>query len=108
MSKISDIDCDLIKNDPDKSVVLLANGKIEIQGFIVEHMEIRQYIAKNDPSLGNYSLLTVLIKTDKGMIETKYDEGFRGDDAIESAVTMLTQYGGFASVINRALIELQS
>jgi hypothetical protein len=108
MSKISDIDCDLIKNDPDKSVILLANGKIKIQGFIVEHMEIRQYIGKNDPSLGNYSLLTVLIKTDKGMIETKYDEGFRGDDAIESAVTMLTQYGGFASVINRALIELQS
>jgi len=108
MSKISDIDCDLIKKDPDKSVVLLANGKIEIQGFIVEHMEIRQYIGKNDPSLGNYSLLTVLIKTDKGMIETKYDEGFRGDDAIESAVTILTQYGGFASVINRALIELQS
>ena len=108
MSKISDIDCDLIKNDPDKSVILLANGKIEIQGFIVEYMEIRQYIGKNYPSLGNYSLLTVLIKTDKGMIETKYDEGFRGDDAIESAVTMLTQYGGFASVINRALIELQS
>ena len=108
MSKISDIDFDLIKNDPDKSVILLANGKIEIQGFIVEHMEIRQYIGKNDPSLGNYSLLTVLIKTDKGMIETKYDEGFRGDDAIESAVTMLRQYGGFASVINRALIELQS
>ena len=108
MSKISDIDFDLIKNDPDKSVILLANGKIEIQGFIVEHMEIRQYIGKNDPSLGSYSLLTVLIKTDKGMIETKYDEGFRGDDAIESAVTMLTQYGGFTSVINRALIELQS
>ncbi len=107
MSKISDIDFDLIKNDPDKSVILLANGKIEIQGFIVEHVEIRQYIGKNDPSLGNHSLLTVLIKTDKGMIETKYDEGFRGDDAIESAVTMLTQYGGFVSVINRALIELQ-
>ena len=46
MNKISDIDCDLIKNDPDKSVILLANGKIEIQGFIVEHMEIRQYIGK--------------------------------------------------------------
>jgi hypothetical protein len=35
------------------------------------------------------------------MIETKYDEGFRGDDAIESSVTMLTQYVGFASLINR-------
>jgi hypothetical protein len=106
MSKVSDID--LIRNNLDKSVVLLTDSKIKNGGFIIEHIEIRQYITKSDPSLGNYSLLTVFIKTDKGMIETKYDEGFRGDDAIESAVTMLTQYVGFSSLINRALIELQS
>lgn len=35
------------------------------------------------------------------MIETKYDEDFRGDDAIESPVTMLTQYVGFTDLINR-------
>ena len=105
---IRDIDISRItKRIPDKSLILLTDGKNESQGFIIEHIELRQYIEHVDPSLGNYSLLTVLIKTDKGEIEMKYDEGFRGIDVIESAATMLTQYAGLASLINRALIELQ-
>jgi hypothetical protein len=107
MIKVSDIDCDRIKRNPDKSVVLLRNVKIDNQGYIIEHIEIRQYIEKSDPTLGSYSLLTIFIKTNKGIIEMKYDEGFRGNNAIDSAVTMLKQYVGFASLINRALIELQ-
>ena len=106
--KISDIDSSRItKRDPDKSLALLTNGKNENQGFIIEHIELRQYIENIDPFLGNYSLLTVLIKTDKGEVEMKYDEGFRGNNIIESVARMLTQYAGFASLINRALIELQ-
>ena len=107
MIKISDIDHDRIKRNPDKSVVLLTNGKNENQGFIVKHIELRQYIEKYDPALGYYSLITVFVKTDKGTVEMKYDEGFKGNDAIESAVTLLTQYIGFASLINRTIIELQ-
>ena len=106
--KIRDIDVSRItKQIPDKSLILLTDSKNESQGFIIEHIELRQYIENADPSLGNYSLLTVLIKTDKGEVEMKYDEGFRGIDVIESAATMLTQYAGLASLINRALIELQ-
>ena len=106
--KISDIDSSRItKRTPDKSVTLLANGKTENQGYIIEHIELRQYIENVDPFLGNYSLLTVLIKTNKGEVEMKYDEGFRDNNVIESAAKMLTQYAGFASLINRALIELQ-
>jgi hypothetical protein len=106
--KISDIDSSRItKRTPDKSLALLTDGKNENQGFIIEHIELRQYIENVDPFLGNYSLLTVLIKTDKGEVEMKYDEGFRGNNVIESAARMLTQYAGFASLINRALIELQ-
>jgi len=108
MIKVSDVDCDRIKCNPDKSVVLLTNVKIENQGYIIEHLEIRQYIEKSDPTLGSYSLLTIFIKTNNDIVEMKYDEGFRGDNAIDSAVTMLKQYVGFASLINRALIELQS
>jgi hypothetical protein len=93
--------------NPDKSIVLLTNGRNENQGFIIEYIELRQYIENVDPFLGNYSLLTVLIKTDKGEVEMKYDEGFRDINVIESAARMLTQYAGFASLINRALIELQ-
>ena len=106
--KIRDIDISRItKQIPDKSLTLLADGKNESQGFIIEYIQLRQYIEKADPSLGNYSLLTVLIRTDKGEVEMKYDEGFRGIDVIESAAVMLTQYAGLASLINRALIELQ-
>ena len=105
--KVIDIDSRITKRDPDKSLALLTNGKNENQGFIIEHIELRQYIENIDPFLGNYSLLTVLIKTDKGEVEMKYDEGFRGNNIIESVARMLTQYAGFASLINRALIELQ-
>src|ERR671930_1314330 len=106
--KISDIDSSrIIMRNPDKSFLLLTNGRRESQGFIIEHIELRQYIENVDPFLGSYSLLTVLIKTDKGEVEMKYDEGFRNNDAIELAATSLTQYVGIASLINRALIELQ-
>jgi|ERR671930_428154 hypothetical protein len=107
--KISDIvDSSRIAiGKPDKSFLLLTNGRRESQGFIIEHIELRQYIENVDPFLGSYSLLTVLIKTDKGEVEMKYDEGFRNNDAIELAATSLTQYVGIASLINRALIELQ-
>ena len=108
MSKKSDLDLKRIQGNPYKSFIILTEGKNENQGFIIEHIELRQYIEKRDPALGDYSLITVLLQTNKGTIEMKYDEGFRGNDAIESAATMLTQYIGFAALINRALIELQS
>jgi hypothetical protein len=108
MRKVTDVDPIRIKQSPDKSIVLLTNGNVKDQGSIVEHIEIRQYIEKSDPVLGNYSLLTVIVKTNHGIIEMKYDEGFRGNDAFESAVAMLTHHVGFGSLINRALIELQS
>jgi len=96
------------RRDPDKFIVLLTNGNNTNQGFIIQHVELRQYVERNDPRLGNYSLLTVVVKTDQGRVEMKYDEGFRGDDAIESAAAMLREYTGFASLINRAVIELKS
>jgi hypothetical protein len=37
----------------------------------------------------------------------KYDEGFRGEAAIDSAVTMIVQHIGLTAIINRALIELE-
>jgi hypothetical protein len=60
--KVRDIDINRItKQFPDKSLTLLTDGKNESQGFIIEHIELRQYIENVDPSLGNYSLLTVFI-----------------------------------------------
>lgn len=105
--KLSDVDPGRISRPPDRSQVLLEKGSQKNQGFVIQKIEMRQYIERRDNQLGDYSLLTAVVETDRGIVEMKYDEGFRGPDALESAVTMLTQYVGLASLINRALIELQ-
>lgn len=102
----TDISPGRIKAPAVKKKTLLAG--MENQGFMISKMELRQYIERTDKQLGDYSLLTVYLETDKGNVEMKYDEGFRGQDAFESAVVLLTHYAGLASLINRALIELQS
>lgn len=79
---------------------------MEAQGFLITKMEMRQYVERTDKRLGDYSLLTVVVETDGGAVEMKYDEGFRGPDALDSAVKLLLQYAGLAALINRALIEL--
>jgi hypothetical protein len=102
----TDIEAGRIKGPPAKIKTLLSG--MENQGFWIARVELRQYMERADERLGDYSLLTVFVETDRGSVEMKYDEGFRGPDAFESAVTMLTQFTGLAALINRALIELGS
>jgi hypothetical protein len=102
----SDVEPGRIQGAPTKTRILLSAPQ-SVQGFIVKKVEMRQYVERTDAKLGDYSLLTVVVETDRGAVEMKYDEGFRGADALESAVAMLTQYVGLSSLINRALIELQ-
>lgn len=101
----SDVEPGRIKGPPVKSTTLL-QGPMQAQGFSITKMEMRRYVERHDEHLGDYSLLTVVIETNRGSAEMKYDEGFRGPDALESAAKMLLQYTGLAALINRALIEL--
>jgi hypothetical protein len=105
--KASDVDPGRTGRPPDRMKVLMDGGAQKNQGFVIQSVEMRQYVERRDERLGDYSLLTVVVKTDRGAVEMKYDEGFRGPDALESAAAMLAQYVGLASLINRALIELQ-
>jgi hypothetical protein len=107
MIKKIDISGNRANKEPDAVIILLENGKSESQGFIVQHIELRQYIESGDPRLGEYSLITVHIRTDKGSVEMKYDEGYRGSAALKSAADFLSQYVGYASLICRTLIELK-
>lgn len=91
---------------PPARVTQLLQHPMESQGFLIKKMEMRQYIERSDERLGDYSLLTVVVETDRGDVEMKYDEGFRGSAALESASKLLLQYAGLAALINRALIEL--
>lgn len=102
----TDVDPTRVEGHPSNSAVLF-DGEMQNQGFTIRRIEMRQYVERKDDHLGDYSLLTVLIETDRGSVEMKYDEGYRGSGALESAATMLKQYVGLASLINRALIELQ-
>jgi hypothetical protein len=102
----SDVEPGRIKGPPAKSRVLMSDMQ-NVQGFSVTKVEMRQYVERTDERRGDYSLLTVTVDTDRGAVEMKYDEGFRGSDALDSAATMLTQYAGLSALINRALIELQ-
>lgn len=101
----SDLEPGRIKGPPVKSTQLLQHP-VQAQGFSISNMEMRQYIERTDGHLGDYSLLTVVVETDKGSVEMKYDEGFRGSDALESVTKLLIQYAGLAALINRAIIEL--
>lgn len=104
--KVVGIEPGRVDRTPDEIIPLL-NGEMQNQGFVIRRVEIRQYLERKDDRLGDYSLLTVLVETDQGIAEMKYDEGYKGHDALESAAAFLTQYSGLAALINRALIELQ-
>ena len=104
--KKTDLDENRIK-DPPKNSTILFSGRTQEQGYVITRIDLRRYIERKDDRLGDYSLLTVLVETDKGSIEMKYDEGFRGEDALESAATLLRHHVGLAALINRALIELR-
>src|SRR5690606_23486361 len=107
MKWLSDIDLGRINRPPDKSKIILEKGSQTDQGFAIQKIEMRQYIERRDDRLGDYSLLTAVVETGRGTVEMKYDEGYRGPDALESAITFLTHYVGLASLTKRAQIELQ-
>jgi hypothetical protein len=102
----TDIEPGRITGPPIDSRVLF-KGNMQNQGFTILRIDLRQYVERRDEKLGDYSLITVLVETDRGSIEMKYDEGYRGNNALESAAEMLRHYVGLASLINRALIEFE-
>lgn len=102
----TDVDEERIKAPPSDSTILFS-GRSQEQGYTITRIDLRRYVERKDDRLGEYSLLTVLVETDSGSVEMKYDEGFRGQDALEAAASMLRQNVGLSALINRALIELR-
>ena len=95
------VDC-----NPDKIIELLSNGSITENNYIIKNIQLRLYIEKYDKKLGKYSLITSFIETDKGSVEMIYDEGYRGNDALETSSKFLTENLGISSLILRSLIFL--
>ena len=95
-----------VDRNPDKITELLSNGSITEKGYVIKKIQLRVYIEKHDKKLGQYSLITSLIETDKGSVEMIYDEGYRGNDALETSSKFLTENLGISGLILRSLIFL--
>lgn len=107
MSKVIDVaDPERINRAPDKTVTLMSGGNFAEQGHIVKSVSLNLYIQRKDVKLGPFSLITVLVETDKGLVEMTYDEGYRGENAIEEAATFLTSHIGISGLILRSVMQL--
>ena len=91
---------------PDKIIHLLSGGLVTEEGYKIKNIELRLFVEKNDEKLGPYSIITSLVETDKGSVEMIYDEGYRGNDALETSSKFLAENLGVSSLILRSLIFL--
>ena len=92
---------------PDDVEVLLSFGNFVQDEFKISKVELRLYLEKTDEKLGNYSLITSYVETDKGTVEMIYDEGFRGQDSLKRASAFLTSNLGISGLILRSVISLR-
>ena len=106
MKYIDIADSKRVGRSPDKIIQVLSNGTSVEKGYKIKNAQLRLYIEKHDKRLGQYSLITSWIETDKGSVEMIYDEGYRGDNALETSSKFLTENLGIASLILRSLIFL--
>jgi len=106
--KIVDLhDPSRVEKNPDAIEVLFSSGDFNQDEYKISKVELRLYIERTDEKLGNYSLITSFVDTDKGSIEMIYDEGFRGDDSLSRAKEFLTSNLGISGLILRSIISLR-
>ena len=107
MEKIIEVaDPQRVSRPPDKTIVLMSDGNFLERNHVVKNVILNQYVQKHDPTLGPYSIITVLVETDKGVIEMTYDEGWRGANALTDAATFLKAHLGISGLILRSIIQL--
>ena len=97
-----------INREPDEIITLIQNGKSIEDGFQIQKVEMRSYKQAIDKNLGTFTILTAYVETDKGSIEILYDEGYRGETALNDSVKFLTENLGLSSLILRCTISLKN
>jgi len=97
-----------IDREPDQSMTIIQNGNSIQDGFQIKTLEMRLYNQRIDQSLGTFTIITVYVQTDKGSIEILYDEGYRGETALDDSVKLLTGNLGLSSLIMRCIISLKN
>lgn len=107
--KITDIaNPQRVNRQADDIITLLDGGSFTEQGHVIKKIELRLYVEKTDQKLGDYSLITTLVETDKGAVETIFDEGYRGENSLKRTADFILNNLGLSGIILRSVITLQS
>ena len=106
MKYIDIVDSNRVNRSPDKIIQVLSDGTSVERGYKIKNIELRLYTEKNDKKLGPYSLITSFVETDRGSVEMIYDEGFRGNNSLETSSKFLIENLGISGLILRSLIFL--
>ena len=96
-----------VNRTPDETEILFSSGNFIQDEFKISKVELRLYLEKTDEKLGDYSLITSFVQTDKGSVEMVYDEGFRGENSLKRASAFLTSNLGMSGLILRSVISLR-
>lgn len=96
-----------VNRPPDKTEVLFSSGSFMQDEFKISKVELRLYLEKTDKTLGDFSLITSFVETDKGTVEMIYDEGYRGTAPLKRASEFLTSNLGISGLILRSVISLR-
>ena len=100
-------DTSRVNKIPDGVEVLFSAGNFIQDEFKISKVELRLYTEKTDEKLGDFSLITSFVQTDKGSVEMIYDEGYRGNDVLSRAKEFLTSNLGISGLILRSVIALR-
>ena len=92
---------------PDEVEVLLSSGNFTQDNFVISKVELRLYTERTDEKLGNFSLITSFVETNRGSVEMIYDEGFRGENPLLRASEFLTSNLGISGLVLRSIITLR-
>jgi hypothetical protein len=102
----TDVERFRLSREPIDKTVLFEGVFLPADQVYIERVELRHYQEKLDVNKGFYSLITVYLKSSKGEVELKFDEGFKGNDPLPELSLILMKYIGLESLINRLLIAL--
>ena len=103
----TDVERFRLSKEPIEKVVLFEGVTLSVDKVSIERVELRHYRERLDVQKGFYSLITVYLKSSKGEIELKFDEGFKGNDPLPELSLILMKYVGLESLINRLVIALE-
>lgn len=100
----TDIERIRISGVPIDKAVLFEGVSLSVANVTIDRVELRQYLESLDQKKGIYSLITVYLKSSRGEMELKFDEGFKGKNPLPEISLILKKYIGLESLLNRLVL----